>query len=404
MGRIVNRRIQILNPQFLDMKQSLLWTTVVVTSVYILSVFTNHDYLWSGIRETWLRGWENAQIDDLPFRDHLRTIPASSNPQPWPEGPRWGQSELSSEDQAWLDESQTASLLVIQHDSLVFETYLRGHDATTLTNSFSMAKSITAMAVGLAVGDGKVDEQAKVSTYLSRFAEGDGAGLTVQELLHMRSNIPFGEDYKDPFGFQAKAYYRDDNRSLLEPYRVEGDPGTVFMYQGGNTMLLSEMLDAVRDGSVGEDVSTRLWEQMGAEHDAFWGLDGAEEEGGVERSFAQYYATTRDYARFGQLLLDSGAWKGIQLLPKDYVTRMITPVAKLTDEVSTTYYGYQIWLGQTDDNLLFSCMEGLRGQFVITVPALDLVVVRTGYAKSNGKKRFLPEDIYTVIDIARRLL
>jgi hypothetical protein len=49
-------------------------------------------------------------------------------------------------------------------------------------------------------------------------------------------------------------------------------------------------------------------------------------------------------------------------------------------------------------------MEGLRGQFVITVPALDLVVVRTGYAKSNGKKRFLPEDIYTVIDIARRLL
>jgi len=351
-----------------------------------------------------LRGWENAQIDDLPFRDHVRTLPASSNPQTWPEGSLWGKVELDKNGQAWLDESKTASFLVIQHDSLVYESYLRGHDATTLTNSFSMVKSITAMAVGLAVQQGLVDEQAPVSTYLPRFAEGDNASLTVQELLQMRSNIPFGEDYKDPFGFQAKAYYRDDNRTLLEPYRVDGDPGTVFKYQGGNTMLLAEILDAVREGNLSQDIANGLWEQMGARHDAFWGLDGDPADGAVERAFAQYYATTRDYARFGQMLLDSGAWKGQQLLDKGYVTRMITPVNQLTDEVATTYYGYQIWLGTTDDGLPFSIMEGLRGQMVITVPALDLVVVRTGYTKSKGKKRHLPEDIYTVIDLARSLI
>ena len=60
---------------------------VVLVAIVLLSYVTNYGYLWGGIRETWLRGWENAQIDDLDFRDHVRTIPASSNPQPWPLGP-----------------------------------------------------------------------------------------------------------------------------------------------------------------------------------------------------------------------------------------------------------------------------------------------------------------------------
>ena len=373
-------------------------------AVVALSYLTNHDYLWGGIRETWLRGWENAQIDDLQFREHVRTIPASSNPQPWPEGPLWGKAVLSEGAQAWHEENKSASFLVIQHDSLVHESYFRGHDATTLTNSFSMVKSIAAMAVGMAVGEGLVDEQAPLATYIPRFAEGMDAGLTVQAVLQMRSHIPFGESYKDPFGFQAKAYYRDDNRTLLKPYRVSGEPGTLFEYQGGNTMLLAEMLDAVREGNLSMDIANGLWEQMGAEHDAFWGLDGNPEDGAVERAFAQYYATTRDYARFGQMLLDSGAWKGEQLLDKAFVTRMITPQNALTDEVDADFYGYQIWLGRTDDGLAFSMMEGLRGQMVISVPALDLVVVRTGYAKSKKKKRHLPVASYAVIEMARAML
>ena len=373
-------------------------------AVVALSYLTNHDYLWGGIRETWLRGWENAQIDDLQFREHVRTIPASSNPQPWPEGPLWGKAVLSEGAQAWHEENKSASFLVIQHDSLVHESYFRGHDATTLTNSFSMVKSIAAMAVGMAVGEGLVDEQAPLATYIPRFAEGMDAGLTLQAVLQMRSHIPFGESYKDPFGFQAKAYYRDDNRTLLKPYRVSGEPGTLFEYQGGNTMLLAEMLDAVREGNLSMDIANGLWEQMGAEHDAFWGLDGNPEDGAVERAFAQYYATTRDYARFGQMLLDSGAWKGEQLLDKAFVTRMITPQNALTDEVDADFYGYQIWLGRTDDGLVFSMMEGLRGQMVISVPALDLVVVRTGYAKSKKKKRHLPVASYAVIEMARAML
>ena len=169
-------------------------------------------------------------------------------------------------------------------------------------------------------------------------------------------------------------------------------------------MLLAELLDAVRDGNLSQDVAGQLWEQMGAEHDALWGLDGDPADGAVERSFAQFYATTRDFARFGQLLLDTGAWKGQQLIDRGFVERMITPIDRLTDEVDTFWYGYQIWLGSTDDGLPFSVMEGLRGQMVITIPALDAVVVRTGYDKGEAKKRGLPTDVFRVIDVARSML
>ena len=82
---------------------------------------------------------------------------------------------------------------------------------------------------------------------------------------------------------------------------------------------------------------------------------------------------------------------------------MITPIERLTDEVDTDFYGYQIWLGTTDDGLRFSMLEGLRGQMIITLPDLDMVVVRTGYDKLKAKKRDLPVDTYTVIDVARHL-
>lgn len=168
-------------------------------------------------------------------------------------------------------------------------------------------------------------------------------------------------------------------------------------------MLLSEMLDAVRPGNLSNDIHQGLWEPMGAEYAAYWGLDGDPKEGAVERSFAQFYATTRDYARFGQLLLDTGSWKGTQLLDKAYVTDMLTPLAETTDAVDTQFYGYQIWLGSTDDGLAFSCMEGLRGQFILSIPALDAVVVRSGYNKRKAKKRDLPVDIYAAIEAARGL-
>jgi len=104
------------------------------------------------------------------------------------------------------------------------------------------------------------------------------------------------------------------------------------------------------------------------------------------------------------LINHQGNWNGKQLIDSTYMAEMLTPIAAMSDECDAEHYGYQIWLGETDSGMPFSCMEGLRGQMVISVPLLDLVVVRTGYKKDKRKEGPLPSDIRRVLNMALRLL
>ena len=384
------------------MKKVLLTTAALFAVVLGVSFATGYGYVWGGMRETYLRGWKNANIDDLPFRE-VRVLSKSPNPQPWPEALQ-PEEALDAEELQALDSSGAASFLVIQRDTLRYERYAHGHDRTTVTNSFSMAKTITALAYGLAEDRGYLHMNDEVGTHIPRFSGAAGQGLIVEEVLQMRSHIPFGEDYKNPLGFMARAYYRDDLRGLMQPYLPTSDPGATWEYQGGNTMLLEELVREATDVPVGKWVETELWHRMGAESDAYWGLDAPEAEGGIERSFAQFYATSRDYARFGQLLLDSGRWRGTTLVGEDFVTRLLTPIAGRTRECDVQHYGYQIWLGTDKAGHGFAVMQGHRGQYIIVVPALDLVVVRTGYEVDKAKENHIPLEVHRCLERAQTIL
>ena len=363
---------------------------------------SGHGYIFEGMTETYFRGWKNSNIDDIEFRD-LRTIAAAESPSPWIYKPVWN-ADFSAEDAAWHEEYMSAAFLVVQADTLRFERYWQGFDEHTVSNSFSACKSIVSMAVGLAVKEGLVDVEEEIGAYIPRLAGDAGKGLTVEEALQMRTHIDFGEDYDNPFGFMAKAYYRDNMQDLLEEYEVPVEHGSEWMYQGGNTMLLGELVANLGRGTLSEWVEQGLWQPMGAQDDAFWGLDAPDEAGGIERCFAMYYATPRDFARFGKLLNHSGNWNGTQLLDSSFVAAMVQPIADRTTACDADHYGYQIWLGETEDGLAFSCMEGLRGQFIVSVPALDLVVVRTGFDKDMRKTDDLPSCVYRMIDMGRGLL
>lgn len=371
---------------------------LLVIGLYV----TGHGYIVAGMQETYFRGWKNSNIDDIEFRD-LRTIAAAENPSPWIYQPVWN-AAFSAEDAAWHEEYMSAAFLVLQADTLRFERYWQGFDEHTVSNSFSACKSIVAMVVGLAVQEGLVDVEDEIGEYIPRLAGEAGKGLTVEEVLQMRTHIPFGEDYNNPFGFMAKAYYRDNMQALLEQYEVPDEHGSEWHYQGGNTMLLGELVANLGRGTLSEWVERDLWQPMGAQDDAFWGLDAPDEAGGIERCFAMYYATPRDFARFGKLLNHYGNWNGTQLLDSNFVAAMVQPIPARTDACGAEHYGYQIWLGETEDGLAFSCMEGLRGQFIVSVPALDLVVVRTGFDKDMRKTDALPSCVYRMIDMGRGLL
>ena len=298
---------------------------VLTLALLVIGLYVSgHGYIVGGMQETYFRGWKNSNIDDIEFRD-LRTISASENPSPWIYKPVWN-VDFSAEDAAWHEEYMSAAFLVLEGDTLRFERYWQGFDEHTVSNSFSACKSFVAMAVGLAVQEGLVAVEDEIGEYIPRLAGAAGKGLTVEEVLQMRSHIPFGEDYNNPFGFMAKAYYRGNMQALLEAYEVPDEHGSEWQYQGGNTMLLGELIANLGQGTLSEWVERGLWRPMGAQDDAFWGLDAPNEVGGIERCFAMYYATARDFARFGKLLNHYGDWNGTQLLDSNFVAAMVQPI------------------------------------------------------------------------------
>ena len=120
---------------------------------------------------------------------------------------------------------------------------------------------------------------------------------------------------------------------------------------------------------------------MGAQNDAFWGLDAPDNAGGIERCFAMYYATARDFARYGKLLNHDGAWNGQQLVDSAFVAAMVQPIAERSPGCDASHYGYQIWLGETEDGL----------------------AVRTGFDKDPHKTDDLPSCIDRIISMGRGL-
>ncbi len=367
--------------------------------LFVLAALTDNGHIWQGIRECYLRGYGNAQVDDLQFKT-FRTIHASKHPAPWPISPKYAESIPASV----LDSTErfgTVALAIVHRDSLFLDwTSDRIPGADTMrTNGFSMAKTLTALAIGAAVTDSLLSVDDPVSQYLPRFQGGPGAGLTIRHLLQMRSGIQFGESYKSPFGFMAKSTYGHDILDRTAEYAIHEGAGAPWQYQGGNTLILQEILLSVIDVPLGVWFSETIWKPLGAEQDAAWDIDNQ----GHERNYCCFYSRARDYAKLGKLMLDSGRAGSSQIISRAFMSDMMSPIGELPDGSSIEHYGYQVWLG-THRGHAFSSMHGLHGQYIVAVHDLDLVVVRTGFSQPKGKRRNLDVDVYYTIDFALNFL
>ena len=351
-----------------------------------------------GIRKTYFVGKKNPDIDDKPYFD-VRKVAAKS-PRATLLSAYYNNMELLPEEQVWSDSMCTTALLVFRSDSLLFEQYAEG-DMHTLSNSFSMAKSITSILLGKALEEGfihSIDD--KVGDYLEAYRTGMDTLLTIRHLLEMTSGIPFGESYSSPFGYMAKSYYGKNLTAATLEYHVLKTPGTLWAYEGGNTVLLGMILQKATGMSVSDYCSTRLWGAMGAEQDAFWNLDDAE---GIEKTFSGFYATARDFARLGHLYMHEGIVSGDTVISPEWVRRSLTPhgVPDKNGE-SCNWYGLQWWMGEHAGHSFFAC-RGLRGQYVVGIPDLDLVMVRLGHKQSKERAEHMPIDLFRYIEMTIRL-
>lgn len=334
--------------------------------------------MYKGIANTYLVGKSGPTIYDLEVFPYS-TIKGNEKPSQLSKHPKFNAYKLNNTEKEFVSDSKTKALLVYKNDSLLYEQYWDGHSENTVSNSFSAVKTMVAMLVGIAIEEGHIKSmEDKVGDYLPEFNSSGKEDITIHHLLTMSSGLDWTESAKNPFSNNAESYYGENLHELVTHQKVESEPGKIFKYQSGNTQLLGFVIEKATGMGLSDYAESRIWTKIGAEHDAFWSLDKVD---GDEKSFCCLYVTPADYARLGMLMLNKGKFNGNQVIPVDYFAEMTKPAPLMTEEGIPNYrYGLQTWI-YIDNESQINYFRGAKGQYVITIPDEDLVIVRLGSSK-----------------------
>jgi CubicO group peptidase (beta-lactamase class C family) len=382
----------------------LLRIILVIVAILLLAVaglhIAGHGYIISAVRFTYLKGHSTAHIDDHPyFTNH---VIKAGTPQFWPLHEKFNQLQLTDTLRKELEDYLSAGFAIFKDGKKLYEEYWDGYSETSLTNSFSMAKTVTTMLLGKAIEQGYIKNlDQPITDFLPEFRNDPfGRLCTVGHLSAMRSGFDWSEEYYSPFSPTTEAYYGSDIERMLLKRKFSSRPGGLFRYCSADTQLLAIILKRATGKSLADFLSEEFWQPMGMEHDALWSLSA-----GLEKSFCCLHTNVRDYAKLGQLLLQKGNWNGRQLLDSAFVERMITPDKEAFEPGKPLKYGYSVWI-DTIHQPAFYAFLGHLGQRIIMVPDYNLVIVRLG--KTDDKrplgKGHLDTDTYYYVDEVVRMI
>ncbi len=333
-----------------------------------------------GNRNNWFR--QEHLVGALSAMDQLfpvRPVPAGPDVRPLPlraTPPGWRFV------QDYLDRHPVTGLMVMKDGQVLVERYQYGRRATDRFTSFSMAKTVVAMAVGVAIAEGhiaSVDEP--VDRVEPALASTAWKGVPLRQVLNMASGVRFDETYDTPdsdIARLSRAWTRQEGSLLTGLQRLgerDSAPGERFHYVSAETQVLTQVLIRATGRPLADYVGEKIWTPMGAEADGAWVVDAA----GVEAGYCCLSARLRDWARLGQLLLDGGQRDGMQVIPRAWIEAATTvrpQDSHLRPGRATPYfgYGYQTWI--FPEGLGFALL-GVRGQAVYANPKLRLVMVQT---------------------------
>jgi CubicO group peptidase (beta-lactamase class C family) len=319
----------------------------------------------------------------------------SAEPMPlprWQDAPaisyRWGLFSKSLDD--FMADTQTTGLMVIKDGRVVAERYQYGRQPDMRFRSFSMAKTFTAMLVGIAHGKGMIRSlDDKAADYWPEISPSAYGQTTIRNLLRMSSGVPFRELYTwtpdDDIWLWGRVLYSPENR--MRPEKIveylntkttrEVEQGLRFKYATIETEILGRVLSRAAGMSITQMTQEWLWKPMGAEAEARWLLAGADQGEGTGGSFN---ATLRDYARFGVLLANDGLRGDLQIIPRDYLldaTEAARQPGAFRPRSATPGmgYGYQTWLAPFKERTF--ALQGIHGQHIMVQPKSGIVMVQT---------------------------
>jgi CubicO group peptidase (beta-lactamase class C family) len=280
-----------------------------------------------------------------------------------------------------LSSSGTIAFLVIKDDEILLERYADGHSAESLSQYFSVSKSITSALIGAAIDDGVIRSiDQRVVDFVPELQDRGFEHLTIRHLLTMTSGIDYVES-DNPFGLHVPFNYTSDIERMMLRFRIAREPGVVFQYKSGDVGLLALVLSrAISPRTMTSYAQERLWEPIGMEHDGVWSVD---RDGGLEKAWCCLAGTARDLAKIGRLFLSRGEWNGSQLLSPGWIEQSVHEGA--LDETlwpsefaaaGFRNYGYLWWLLSDDESDYLA--QGKDGQFLYVNAVRNTIIVRLG--------------------------
>ncbi|UKN00590.1 beta-lactamase family protein [Paracrocinitomix mangrovi] len=374
-------------------KKTLKWVALLILVLLLTAnlaiIFTGRYYIYKGISATYFRGHIRPHIYDQDVFNN-RDIPAGVA-QPWQDSPYLAKMDLTSDERERIESLEPASFLVAYGDTVIYEEYWNEHDRSRTSNSFSMGKSVISLLIGVALDEGKIKSlDEPVANYLPEF-EDEKKNITIRHLLTMCTGLSWSESYIHPFCDVAELYYDTDARDLSCNRRtIEEEPGINWRYKSGDTQVLTYVLEAATGQKVSDYASEKLWKPMGAESDAMWSLTG--DENSTEKGYCCFYSTSRDFIRLGKLINNRGNWNGEQLVSASFVDEMCTiaPLIKSNGKPNNCY-GYQYWIF-TGLPYEVTYFRGMSGQYIISIPSKQLVIVRAGNGTEGNVVDTPPQD------------
>jgi CubicO group peptidase (beta-lactamase class C family) len=281
----------------------------------------------------------------------------------------------------FLAANRNTGLLVLKDDLILVERYQYDRTPEDRFQSFSMAKTVVAMLIGIALSESRIrsiDDRA--DAYVPELRGHPYGETTLRHLLTMSSGVRFSERYdgKDDvsiLGAKTIGQQGPGGADSVSTFRTREHPvGTKFDYSSAETQVLGLVLRAAVKQPLTQYLSEKIWQPMGAEADATWQVDAS----GIETGFMGINARLRDFGRFGVLLANDGRLDGKQIIPAEWVRAATTAEAPhLAVGTASKFngYGYQTWLIHPKERM-FAAL-GVRGQAIFVDPSTKVVIVHT---------------------------
>ncbi|CAM1356583.1 serine hydrolase domain-containing protein [Tenacibaculum halocynthiae] len=272
-------------------------------------------------------------------------------------------------------ETEATAFLVIKDDAILFEKYYEGYKRDSISNIFSVSKSVTSLLVGIALDEGLINNvNDPITKYIPELSEANKTfnKLTIEHLLNMRSGLKFNETYSSPFDEVSKLYYGKNQMKQISSMEFIHEPGTYHDYQSVCTTLLGIAIERVSKKQLGKYLEEKLWKPLQMENNATWSLDDKIRKN--TKAFCCLNTTAIDLAKLARLVLNKGRFNGKQIISEKWINKLTTP-NKMND-----CYQYQWYSNECSDDYY---ALGILGQIIYIVPSQDLIIIRLG--KSSGK-------------------